>query len=386
MNLTPGTALRQRYAPIAPADDRGAGEAWRALDLARGQREVTLSLHGPGSAAAAAHLDAAARAAAHPSIARPIDVGVEGDRAFAAYEPFAGASLGAHLDAARARGEGPPLAWVRAVFDAAAAAVEALHAAGVAHGALSPASVLVGEPFAVCVVDAGLGCFARAAATPGAARAAACAAPELAAGAAPDAVSDVYALGALLREALDGRADVADAVGEAAALATAHDPAGRFGSVAALRAALAGEWELGDALESPTVMSPAPSEAPTEAPPAARRHGGTALAEDVGIGEARGAAFAGTMIADVDQRLARVRPIDAPLDAGGFARELPSASATPSLPPPAPRAPTPAPPPPAPPAADDGRGRAVAVAAIAIVALAGAAMIAWALLHGGRAS
>ncbi|MFO0603677.1 MAG: hypothetical protein U0324_10915 [Polyangiales bacterium] len=383
MNLTPGTALRQRYAPIAPADDRGAGEAWRALDLARGQREVTLSLYGPGSAAAAARLDAAARAAAHPSLARPLDVGAEGGRAFAAYEPFAGASLGAHLDAARARGEPPPLAWVRAVFDAASAAVEALHAAGVAHGALSPASVLVGgAAFAVCVVDAGLGCFARAAATPGAARASACAAPELAAGAEPDAASDVYALGALLREALDGRADVADAVGEAAALATAHDPAGRFGSVAALRAALAGEWELGDALESPTVMSPAP----TESPPAARRHGGTALAEDVGIGESRGAAFAGTMIADVDQRLARVRPIDAPLDAGDFARELPSAAATPSLPPPAPRAPTPAPPPPAPPAVSDDRGRAVAVAAIAIIALAGAAMIAWALLHGGRAS
>ncbi len=382
MNLTPGTALRQRYALLAPADDRGAGEAWRALDLAQGQREVTLSLHGPGSAAAAAPLAAAARAAAHPSLARPFDVGAEGDRAFAAYEPFAGASLGAHLDAASARGEPLPLAWVRAVFEAATAAVEALHAAGVAHGALSPASVLVGEPFAVCVVDAGLGPFARAAATPGAARVAACAAPELAAGAEPGAASDVYALGALLREALAGRADVADAVGEAAALATAHDPAGRFASVAALRAALAGEWELGDALESPTVMSPAP----TEAPAAARRHAGTALAEDVGIGESRGAAFAGTMIADVDQRLARVRPVDAPLDAGGFARELPSAAATPSLPPPAPRAPPPAAPPPAPPAGDDDRGRAVAIVAIAIVALAGAAMIAWALLHGGRAS
>jgi hypothetical protein len=91
------------------------------------------------------------------------------------------------------------------------------------------------------------------------------------------------------------------------------------------------------------------------------------------------------MVADLDQRLARMQSLSSALLAHDFVRNLPSAASTPSLPPPPPRpAPTPSLAPAAPPP-DDDRGRAVMIAAIVIVALAGVAMIAWALLRGGRA-
>jgi hypothetical protein len=82
-----------------------------------------------------------------------------------------------------------------------------------------------------------------------------------------------------------------------------------------------------------------------------------------------------------------MQSLSSALLAHDFVRNLPSAASTPSLPPPPPP-PRPAPTSslaPAAPRPDDDRGRAVMIAAIVIVALAGVAMIAWALLRGGRA-
>jgi serine/threonine protein kinase len=406
MNLKGGSVINNRYTLITRVEDHGLGEVWRALDAAQSQREVTLKLLRPGSEGAVAACGAAARVGA-PTLLRPLDAGVVGDRAFVAYDRFAGRSLGAWLDDARAKRDLPSLAWIRAVFEAAALATEALHAAGIAHGALSLATVLVSAgDSTVRVIDAGLGPFAADEAAGRGARRMDCAAPEVIAGEAASAASDVYSLGLVLLEALaqppemgrstamglryEGRADVADAVWDAAILATKPKAAERFQSVAALRAALADEWEGFDALESPTVMTPSPAGSTVAVAPAAptrARHSGTSLAEDVGMdgGGARGAAFAGTMVADLDQRLARMQSLSSALLAHDFVRNLPSAASTPSLPPPPPRpAPTPSLAPAAPPP-DDDRGRAVMIAAIVIVALAGVAMIAWALLRGGRA-
>jgi serine/threonine protein kinase len=408
MNLKGGSVLNNRYTLLTRVEDHGLGEAWRALDAAQSQREVTLKLLRPGSAGAVAACGAAARVNA-PTLLRPLDAGVVGDRAFVAYDRFAGRSLGAWIDDARAKRELPSLAWIRAVFDAVALATEALHAAGVAHGALSLATVLVsaGDP-TVRVIDAGLAPFAADEAEKRGARGVDCAAPEVIAGEPASAASDVYSLGLVLLEALaqppemgrstsmglryEGRTDVVDAVWDAVILATKPKAAERFQSVTALRAALAEEWEGFDALESPTVMTPSPAGstvAIAPAAPARARHSGTSLAEDVGMdgGGARGAAFAGTMVADLDQRLARMQSLSSALLAHDFVRNLPSAASTPSLPPPPPP-PRPAPTSslaPAAPRPDDDRGRAVMIAAIVIVALAGVAMIAWALLRGGRA-
>jgi serine/threonine-protein kinase len=163
---------------------------------------------GAGQArAAAAFLDAArlARGLRHPAIVAIWDAGVEASMAWLAMEPVPGSDLQRYARAPRLLPEPVVLRVLQRVAEGLAHA----HAQGVVHRDLKPANVLVNwADDMLRIVDFGL---ARATAAvsqtdtgivPGTP---AYMAPELLAGAEPDARGDLYALGAMAFELLSGR-------------------------------------------------------------------------------------------------------------------------------------------------------------------------------------
>lgn len=162
---------------------------------------------GPGQAeAASAFLAQAAIAGSleHPGIARVHDAGVEGAVAWLAMEPVAGTDLQRYTQPARLL----PAAVVLGLLERVAQALAHAHGRGVFHRDLKPANVIVdwaGD--AVKLVDFGIahaegGVRTGTGVVPGTP---AYMAPELLAGAAPDARSDLYALGVMAFELLSGQ-------------------------------------------------------------------------------------------------------------------------------------------------------------------------------------
>lgn len=232
---------------------RGAmGAVWRAENTRLGQVEAVKVLGGAADGPAAWEaLRAEARNAAgiiHPGVCRVLDCGVSPEGPYVRMELVSGPRLDewARDTEARPRDIAPKMAMV-------ASAVEAVHAAGVIHGDLKPANVLVrqgtDEPV---VVDFGLATrLGRGAAdngrlvgTPG------YMAPELFYGQQPTARTDVYALGAILHHLLTGRppdtgmqrstctGPVQPVPADLWAIrekALASDPAQRYGTAAELR-------------------------------------------------------------------------------------------------------------------------------------------------------
>ncbi|WP_169747624.1 RIO1 family regulatory kinase/ATPase domain-containing protein [Demequina iriomotensis] len=125
---------------------------------------------------------AALSAIDHPGVCAPVDV-VREDDAVVVHAPRVAGTVLADVGRCESLGE---WAWlVRGIAEALAA----LHAAGLAHGDLSPSNVIVGSrPVLIDLVGAALG---RERGTPG------FASPERAAGGPPTAADDVHALGAL---------------------------------------------------------------------------------------------------------------------------------------------------------------------------------------------
>src|SRR5664279_137496 len=144
----------------------------------------------------------AANAAAsvhHPNIVTIYDTGEDQGAVYVAMEYVDGASLAETIADARRLGIAPTINMGVRVAEA----LDAAHAAGVIHGSLKPADVLIGRDGAVKITDlgtatAGLGSLAGpvAVATYGS--------PEQLQGQAPGARSDLYALGILLYESLTG--------------------------------------------------------------------------------------------------------------------------------------------------------------------------------------
>ena len=150
--------------------------------------------------------------------------------------------------------------WLVPLADAANQ-LTVLHRAGLLHGDIKPANLIVGPDGTGTLVDLGL-------ATPyreGGARARGLtpryAAPELLEGSALTVRAEVYALGATLRDALTARRDdtpeaMFAALSRIATRATEVDPVARFPSVD----------ELGSALSSAARVAPRPSAAATAWP------------------------------------------------------------------------------------------------------------------------
>lgn len=181
----------------------------------------------------------------HPNVVAVYDVSESGGALYIAMELVAGQNLGRWL--ARTPRS---LAQILAVFLEAGRGLAAAHAAGLVHGDVKPANVLVGDGL-VKVADFGLAC-AEASAVALRGGTPAYMAPELLAGSAPDVRSDQYAFAASLYEAIAGtrplRTSATDApapldapppIARAISRALSPDPAARFPSMTALLAALA---------------------------------------------------------------------------------------------------------------------------------------------------
>jgi serine/threonine protein kinase len=289
------TVIAERFVVVARLADRGLGENYQCSDPRRGAgAPVQVKLLRPTGAALPPALDALlqhSKLLRDPSILRVLDYGVGNDRPFVVYEPFDGDSLGAVLDRARQERAVVPLEVLREVFDGVASALEFAHDKApkrVLHLGIDPSCVLVrrtsDKPPRVKVLDFGL--LAWADPDPEApmrsARALRCAPPEVyerGQGTGPQ--SDVFSLGALLREMLalppeEGhtlsiagaarrRTDISDAVYAVIARATMLDPSLRHESIAAFAAAVREAWSQ----PIPVRVSFAePVEEPRPAPPA----------------------------------------------------------------------------------------------------------------------
>lgn len=194
--------LADRYELRQVVGRGGMGRVWSARDVHSG-REVAVKTADAGSAAVADVRREAelARAVDHPGVVAVHDSGEDGRTAYVVMELLDGPDLGTVL-------EGGPVAPAEALRVAAgvADALAAVHAAGVVHGDVKPANVVLrGDD--VVLVDFGVAASAAhdAAGAPVTFGTAPYMAPEQAASAGVSAASDVYALGCLLTAALAGR-------------------------------------------------------------------------------------------------------------------------------------------------------------------------------------
>jgi hypothetical protein len=220
------------------------------------------------------HIVAGTRAAAalpeHRHLVRTLAAGLTGEILWIATEEIEG-SLVRELMLKKRQAGGSGLgarATGNLVTGVAAALAESL------HGALSSESVIVSRTGRVRVIDLALGPGTLAATAAGLIPAPSSLAPELAAGAPPSAASDVYAIGALLYEALVGRplerggprpSDVVESVNtqidEVVARACHRDPDKRFGRVDVLGEVVGEALQKGGALQ--TAALPVVASAPT---------------------------------------------------------------------------------------------------------------------------
>ncbi|MCB9563644.1 MAG: protein kinase [Kofleriaceae bacterium] len=213
-------------------------------------------------------LDAAARAAAageHKHLVRTLGSGAEADRVWVVTESQDGNCLRDLLERKRQSGGGGlPARGAGNLVVGVAAAI----AAGGVHGGLSTESIIVSRNGRVRVGDLALGAGVAAAVAAGALPAPSSLAPEVARGAAPDETADVYALGALLYEALVGRplerggprpseavAGLTTTIDEIIARTCAADPARRFGSVEVVKELVADALGRGAAVEDDAAAS-----------------------------------------------------------------------------------------------------------------------------------
>ncbi len=233
------------YTLEAPLGRGATGEVWRARQqLAGTSRTVALKLLHPGRSALAlqrfrrewrvlARLD-------HPGIARPLDAGIAGTRAWLALEYVDGSGYAEQLATLQ-------LARRVAVLAEVCAAVAHAHARLVLHRDLKPANLRFGADGRIRLLDFGIARLLDeedAALTLTGLPAGTCgyAAPEQWRGEPAGTAADVYALGRLLAEA---NADAADPVLAAIAGKAAAEAAGeRYASAAALAEDLA-DWHAG---------------------------------------------------------------------------------------------------------------------------------------------
>ncbi len=230
----PVTAMIQRFRIDGVLGEGGMGTVYRAWDpeLARpvalkvlasrpSQLELperhTIDLRAPGAVATTGdQLLAEARLMAqisHPNVLPIYEVGRDGDVVFLVMELVEGDDLRRWMAAVPRT----PAAILDAFVDAARG-LGAAHARGILHRDLKPDNILIGRDGRVRVADFGVSAMVGGLPAPGAGMARvsgahgtpAYMAPELWAGGAPSAASDVYALALSAIEALTGQREVDD--------------------------------------------------------------------------------------------------------------------------------------------------------------------------------
>jgi serine/threonine protein kinase len=197
-----------RYRLLERVREGGASFVWRAHDEILGRRVavrlLAAKLNDGGRLRAATQ---AAAVLSHPNVRSVYDFGVAGEEAFIVMELVDGIPLADRL----ARG---PLPWRGAVEVCAyvAAALSAAHARGIAHGDVTPDTIMLTD-VGVKVVDFGIASIVGSRAGDGRS---AYLAPERRARPADrtrDRAADVYALGVVLFAALTGHPPVAGRAG-----------------------------------------------------------------------------------------------------------------------------------------------------------------------------
>ncbi|WP_081842352.1 serine/threonine-protein kinase [Actinomadura welshii] len=209
--------LAGRYRLIEPIGRGGMAEVWCAEDMSLGRR-VAVKLLDPASPAVATRDESVgtvgervwreARGAArlvHPNVVQVYDVAADGDRVFLVMELVTGQDLAAMLDV---RGPFPP-GQTAGLGAQAARALAAAHTAGVVHGDVKPANLLLSDDGVLKLTDFGIARPLHVPATEEAAGkvvgTAGYLAPEVALGQPPGEASDLYALGCVLYELSTGQ-------------------------------------------------------------------------------------------------------------------------------------------------------------------------------------
>jgi serine/threonine protein kinase len=264
----PHETLIDRYRLLSPVGAGAMSEVWAARDLRLGRMVAVKVLGGTarGDDDSRARFGAEARAAArlaHPNVVPVYDSGEHDGTPFLVMELLSGRTLADEL------GDGPLTEErAREIGAQVLAGLAASHRTGILHRDVKPANVLIAADGSARLADFGI------AKTPDAADVTqagivvgttAYLAPERLAGGPATARSDVYAVGVMLYEALAGhkpyevdgaaalvaaiergrylplgrvRPDLDPALATAVERAFAKDPADRFASADALRAAL----------------------------------------------------------------------------------------------------------------------------------------------------
>src|SRR6187551_1200573 len=228
-----------RYRLEAHIGNGGMAEVWRATDGRTGETVALKRLHprlahDPTSRARFAREVEAARAVDHPSAIRVLDAGDGDDGGWLAMDYLAGGSLADRLQA------GPmPTASVTTIGADIAGALAAVHAAGLVHRDVKPSNILLDENGGARLGDFGI-------ATGDVVGTLRFLPPEVLAGGPAAASSDVWALGAVMYEALTGRPPFDSS--SPAARPPAADVARALGNLA----------RPADPGEDPTVVIPVP--------------------------------------------------------------------------------------------------------------------------------
>jgi serine/threonine-protein kinase len=200
MGGTTGDWIARRYALVEPIGRGGGGEVWRARDLRLGI-DVAIKLARDGSDEA----ELSARMLSR-NVVRVLDRGVdEGGMHFIVFELLEGCDLGARLE----QEEMLPFADIAAVIVQVCRALERVHAVGVVHRDVKPENIFLsiedGLPL-VKLLDFGIAHLGSAGPVRTTAGTLEYMSPEVLLDAkAPDARSDLYALGAVAYRCFTGR-------------------------------------------------------------------------------------------------------------------------------------------------------------------------------------
>lgn len=232
-------SLPPRYEPVQRLGAGGGGEVWSVRDRVSG-RELALKVL--SSDAGPAEIDALVREAVALSgleglgVPRVMAFGALPDgRRYMVREMVVGRSL----DEALQHEDGPWLEPIATACDQ----LTVVHRAGLLHGDLKPANIIVGQGGRGTLVDLGLAAPWREGGSRAQGLTPKYAAPELFEGEPLTVRAEVYALGATLSEALARRGDELHedarlALAKVAARATEPSPTGRWPSVDELASAL----------------------------------------------------------------------------------------------------------------------------------------------------